>query len=54
MYLDKDFIKKEIVLKVSKKDIICVLPLIGKKSLQLRTRLVKPIENGLKFCKITF
>ena len=53
-YLDKEFIKKEIVVKVSKKDIICVLPLIGKKLLQLRTRLVKPIENNLKFCKLKF
>ena len=36
-YLDKVFIKKEVVLKASKKELICVLPFIGKKLLQLRT-----------------
>ena len=36
-YLDKVFIKKEVVLKVSKKELICILPFIGEKSLQLRT-----------------
>ena len=51
-YLDKVFIKKEVVLKASKKELICVLPFIGNKSLQLRTRLVNSIENNLKFCKL--
>ena len=51
-YLDKVFIKKEVVLKASKKELICILPFIGNKSLQLRTRLVNPIENKLKFCKL--
>ena len=51
-YLDTVFIKKEIVLKASKKELICVLPFIGKKSLQLRTRLVNSIENNLKFFKL--
>ena len=44
--------KKEVVQKVSKKELSCVLPSIGKKSLQLRTRLVNSIENNLKFCKL--
>ena len=39
-YLDKNFYKKEIVLKASKKEVIWVLPFTGKKLLQLRTRLV--------------
>ena len=33
-------------------ELICVLPFIGNKSLQLRTRLVNSIENNLKFCKL--
>ena len=51
-YLDKVFIKKEVVLKASKKELICVFSFIGNKSLQLRTRLVNSIENKLKFCKL--
>ena len=31
-YLDKVFIKKKVVLKVSKKELICVLPFLGKES----------------------
>ena len=50
--LDKVFIKKEVVLKASKKELICVLPFLGKKSMQLRTRLVNSIESNLKFCKL--
>ena len=51
-YLDKVFIKKEMVLKASKKELICVLPFLGKRSMQLRTRLVNSIESNLKFCKL--
>ena len=51
MYWDKVFIKKEVVLKAFKKQTICVLPFIGNKSLQLRTRLINSIENNLKSCK---
>ena len=51
-YLDKVFIKKEVVLKASKKELICVLPFLGKRSMQLRTRLVNSIESNLKFCKL--
>ena len=51
-YLDKVFIKKKVALKASKKELICVLPFLGKKSMQLRTRLVNSIENNLKFCKL--
>ena len=51
-YLDKVFIKKEVVLKASKKELICVLPVIGNKSLQLGTRFVNFIETNLKFCKL--
>ena len=51
-YLDKVFIKKEVVLKASKKELICVLPFLGKRSMQLRTRLANSIESNLKFCKL--
>ena len=51
-YLDKVFIRKEVVLKVSKKERKCVLPFIGKKSLQLRIRLVNSVENNLKLYKL--
>ena len=51
-YLDKVFIKKEVVLKASKKELICALFFVGNKSLQLRARLVNSIENNLKFCKL--
>ena len=32
-YLDKVFIKREVVLKASKKELICVLPFLGKESM---------------------
>ena len=50
--LDNVFIKKKVVLKASKKRLICILPFMGNKSLQLRTRLVNSIENNLKFYKL--
>ena len=50
--LHRVFIKKEVVLKASKKELICVLPFLGKRSMQLRTRLVNSIESNLKFCKL--
>ena len=51
-YLDKVFLKKGIVLQAFKKKFICIPPFIGKKSLQLRTRLVNSIESNLKFFKL--
>ena len=52
-YLDKVFIKKEVVLKASEKELIYVLPLIGNKSLQLRTLLLTlSCLQKLKFCKL--
>ena len=50
-YLGKVFIKKK-VLRASKKELTCVLPFLGKKSMQLRTCLVNSIESNLKFCKL--
>ena len=51
-YLDKVFIRKKVVLKALEKYFICVLPFLGKKSMQRRTRLVNSIESNLKFCKL--
>ena len=51
-YSDNIFIKKKLVLKASKKELIYVLPFTGKKSLQLRTCLVNSTESNIKFCKL--
>ena len=51
-FLGKAFIEKKTFLTVSKKQLVCVLPFIGKKSLQLRSRLVKSIQGNLKFCSL--
>ena len=52
-YLDKVFYKKkELVLNAPKKELICVLPFIGKKSLQLRNRLINSIVTNIKLWKI--
>ena len=37
---------------VPKKELICVLPYLGKASLDLRTRLRRTIERNLPFCKL--
>ena len=50
-YSEKVFIKKKLVLKASKK-LICVLSFLGKRLMQLRTRLVNSIKSNLKFCKL--
>ena len=51
MFLDKIFIEKKVFSVALKKELVCVLPFIGK-SLQLRSRLVKSIEQNLKFCSL--
>ena len=51
-FLDKVFVKKKTFLTASKKQLVCVLPFIGKKSLQLRSRLVKSIQGNLQFCSL--
>ena len=35
-----------------KKELVCVLPFIGKKSLLLRSKLVKSVQNNLNFCHL--
>ena len=51
-FLDKVFIEKKAFLTVSKKQLVCVLPFIGKTSLQLRSRLVKSIQGNLQYCSL--
>ena len=51
-FLDKVFIKKNTFLTASKKQLVCVLPFIGKKSLQLRSRFIKSIQGNLQFCSL--
>ena len=43
-FLDKIFIEKKVFSVAQKKELVCVLLFIGKKSLQLRSRLVKSIQ----------
>ena len=51
-FLDKIFIEERVFSVAQKKEIVCVLPFIGKKSLQLRSRLVKFTQKNLKFCSL--
>ena len=52
-FLDKVFVEKKTFLTASKKQLVCALPLIGKKSLQLRSRLVKSIHMSIQApCKL--
>ena len=51
-FLDKVFIEKKTFLTASNKELVCVTIFIGKKSLQLRSRLVKSIQGNLQFCSL--
>ena len=51
-FLDKVFVEKKTFLTASKKQLVCVLPFTGKKSLQLRSRLVKSIQGNLQFSSL--
>ena len=51
-FLNYVFIDKRIYALAPKKELVCVLPFIGKKSLQLRPKLVKPVQNNLSFCHL--
>ena len=49
-YLNQIFIDKKTYALAPKKELVCVLPFIGKKSLQLRSKLVQSVQNNLSFC----
>ena len=51
-FLNKIFIDKKVYALAPKKELVCVLPFIGKKSLQLRSKLVKSVQNNLSFCHL--
>ena len=48
--LNKLFVKRDLKFMVPKRDLICVLPYLGKASLDLRAR--RTIERNLTFCKL--
>ena len=51
-FLNIRLTKKPVTLTVEKKDLVKVLPILGKLSLDLRTRLKNSISKNLPFCKI--
>ena len=50
------FVDKKICSIAPKKELVCALPFTGKNLLQLRSKLVKSIQNNLSFCylKVVF
>ena len=51
-YLDNLNVKKEVYLLAPKKQLTCVLPFFGKKSLQLRFRLINSVNKTVRFCNL--
>ena len=49
-FLNNIFMDKMVHALAPKK--VCVLPFIGKKSLHLRSKLVKSVQNNLRFCHL--
>ena len=52
MYLDKVFIKHQNISIVSKNELVCVFPFLGKKSLEIKKRMQNAIEKTLPYCKL--
>ena len=52
MYLDKVFIKHANICILPKKELICVFPFLGRKSLEIKKRLQNAIERTLPYCKL--
>ena len=46
------FIDKKIYVLAPEKELVCVLPFIGKTSLQIRSKLVKSVQNNLSFFQL--
>ena len=55
-FLNNIFIDKKVYVLAPKKELVCMLPLIGKISFQLRSKLVKSAEINLSYCllKVVF
>ena len=51
-FLNKLFVQRGLNFMVPKRELICVLPYLGKALLDLRTRLRRTIERNLPFCKL--
>ena len=51
-FLNKLFAQRGLNFMVPKRELICVLPYLGKASLDLRTRLRRTIERNFPFCKL--
>ena len=51
-FLDKIFIEKKVFSVAERKELVSVFPFIGEKSLQLRFRLVKSIQQNLNLCSL--
>ena len=51
-FLNKLFVQGDLNFTVPKRELICILPYLGKTSLDLRTRLRRTIERNLPFCKL--
>ena len=49
-FLNKKLTDKQVTLTAKKKDLVIVLPFLGKISLDLRTRLRTSISKNLPFC----
>ena len=53
-FLDKILTPKPVVSTVPKKDLMIVLPYLGKLSLQIRTRIHRIMKNKLPYCNVRF
>ena len=51
-FLNKLFVQRGLNFMVPKRTLICVLPYLGKASLDLRTTFRRTIERNLPFCKL--
>ena len=51
-FLNKLFVQRDLNFTIPKRELICVLPYLGKASLDLRTKLRRTIERNLLFCKL--
>ena len=51
-YLNNLYGEKEVYLLAPKKQLTCVLSFLGKKSLQLRSRLVNSVNKTVRFCNL--
>ena len=53
-FLNNIFIDQKVYALAPKKELVCVLPFFGKKSLKSRSKLVKSVQNNLSFCLSLF